>query len=438
MNNFNMAMQYNYMHGFTRLQQIALALLVGLGIALPGTAAAQAILQPASATTNMGTAGSSDIDNVRDQSGLSPGYTSGNDFDTYIATNPTINMSGLLFLSNAWQSTSVTGNVDFNLGGTFTIAKMALWNFGGNNTANVIGFNLLADDNAAFTSPTNLGSFTANPNTGPSLAVLPQVFTFSPTNASFVRMQITSNNGFANGTVLGEVAFGTGMLSSSADLSIAKVGDVDPVMAGNTLVYTVTVENDGPDTAENVVVTDTLPSGVTGASTSGCSEDPNGVPTCTLGNIASEGSAQYTIKVTVVPEASGTITNEAMVTSDADDPDTSNNTVTEDTTVTVVAVDADGDGIPDNTDQCDTTAPVPPSTVMLSDGSNCRVADQLLTNSPGCSIEDLIEGCAENPGNHGQFVDCVDTLTNTLVEDGDIAGREKGRLIRCVAQSKIP
>ena len=204
------------------------------------------------------------------------------------------------------------------------------------------------------------------------------------------------------------------------------------------LVYTVTVENDGPDTAENVVVTDTLPSGVTGASTSGCSEDPNGVPTCTLGNIASEGSAQYTIKVTVVPEASGTITNEAMVTSDADDPVPSNNTVTADTTVTVVAVDADGDGIPDNTDQCDTTAPVPPSTVMLSDGSNCGVADQLLTHSPGCSIEDLIAGCAESAGNHGQFVNCVDTLTDTLVEDGDIAGREKGRLIRCVAQSKIP
>ena len=41
----------------------------------------------------------------------------------------------------------------------------------------------------------------------------------------------------------------------------------------------IVVNNAGPDAAENVVVTDTLPAGVTLVSTSGCAEDPNGVPT---------------------------------------------------------------------------------------------------------------------------------------------------------------
>jgi len=61
----------------------------------------------------------------------------------------------------------------------------------------------------------------------------------------------------------------------------------------------VTVHNDGPSDAINVVVTDTLPAGVTFVSTAGCAEDPNGVPTCSLGDIAAGGSDSYTITVTV-------------------------------------------------------------------------------------------------------------------------------------------
>jgi len=118
-----------------------------------------------------------------------------------------------------------------------------------------------------------------------------------------------------------------------ADLSITKSDDVNPIVAGNTLTYTVRVANAGPDTAENVVVTDTLPTGVTFGSTSGCTEDTSGVPTCSLGNIAAGDSAQYTVEVTVDAGTSGTITNRVSVTSDTTDPDTDNNATTEDTTV---------------------------------------------------------------------------------------------------------
>ncbi|RMH34417.1 MAG: DUF11 domain-containing protein, partial [Nitrospirae bacterium] len=48
-----------------------------------------------------------------------------------------------------------------------------------------------------------------------------------------------------------------------ADLSITKTASVDPVIAGNPLTYTVTVSNAGPSDAQNVVVTETLPPGVT-------------------------------------------------------------------------------------------------------------------------------------------------------------------------------
>ena len=199
-----------------------LALMLALGFA--AEARAGAILQPASASTNMGTF-LDGPDNARNQGGLSAGYTSQvTDFDTYLGSNPTHN-SDLPSLQT-WRSGFIpTGNFDFNLGGTFTIESFALWNFGAGESSNVRGFDLLADDNAAFSSPTLLGSFDANPNTGPHNAVRAEVFTFAPTSAAFVRMRITSNQPTANITVIGEGAFElAGAVPEPASLALVGLG----------------------------------------------------------------------------------------------------------------------------------------------------------------------------------------------------------------------
>ncbi|WP_154222273.1 DUF11 domain-containing protein [Marinicella rhabdoformis] len=122
-------------------------------------------------------------------------------------------------------------------------------------------------------------------------------------------------------------------INDEADLSITKTDSVDPVNPGGALTYTIRVDNAGPATASNVVVTESLPAGVTFVSTSGCTEDPAGVPTCSLGNIASGGFATYTVAVNVNNNASGTLTNNVSVTSDTTDPDTSNNNTDETTGV---------------------------------------------------------------------------------------------------------
>jgi len=95
---------------------------------------------------------------------------------------------------------------DFDLGGTY-IESLAFWGLGFNAGANVIGFTLLAANNAAFAGATTIGNFVANPQVGvlPTL-VTAQVFGFAPTTASFIRMSITSNNG-ASTTGFGEAAF---------------------------------------------------------------------------------------------------------------------------------------------------------------------------------------------------------------------------------------
>jgi uncharacterized repeat protein (TIGR01451 family) len=45
----------------------------------------------------------------------------------------------------------------------------------------------------------------------------------------------------------------------AADLSVSKVDSIDPIEAGNQLTYTITVRNTGLISAENVIITDFLP-----------------------------------------------------------------------------------------------------------------------------------------------------------------------------------
>jgi uncharacterized repeat protein (TIGR01451 family) len=121
------------------------------------------------------------------------------------------------------------------------------------------------------------------------------------------------------------------LAEEQADLEISKVDSPDPVTVGDNLTYTITVINLGPDAATNVVVTDTLPSGVTFVSASSGCVHSAGVVTCNLGDIPAGGSVTITIVVTVT--APGTISNTATVTSDTLDPNTANNSDAEPTEV---------------------------------------------------------------------------------------------------------
>jgi uncharacterized repeat protein (TIGR01451 family) len=122
-----------------------------------------------------------------------------------------------------------------------------------------------------------------------------------------------------------------------ADLALTKSDSPDPVSAGAQLTYTVTVTNNGPDPATNVVVTEDLPSEVTFSSatpSSGTCDFKGKKGTCSLGTIASTQSVTATIKVTVKSNTKASqISNTASVTSDVTDPNTANNSDTETTTV---------------------------------------------------------------------------------------------------------
>jgi uncharacterized repeat protein (TIGR01451 family) len=133
---------------------------------------------------------------------------------------------------------------------------------------------------------------------------------------------------------------------ATADLSITKTTASTQATSGSTINYTITVTNNGPDAATNVVVTDNLPTGLQFVSAipsqgSCAGTDPF---TCTLGTLNSGASATITLQ-TLVTATSGTISNTATVTADTDDGNAANNGSTT-TPIPVVPGAAEIQGIP--------------------------------------------------------------------------------------------
>lgn len=129
-----------------------------------------------------------------------------------------------------------------------------------------------------------------------------------------------------------------------ADVALTKAASPNPVFSGGPqLTYSLTVNNNGPDDASNVVVTDTLPAGVgfdsATASVGTCTE-VSGVVSCALGGLAVQASSTVTIVVTpdVVTEPA-TITNTADVSASEEDPTPANNSVMTDTLVNPPSAD---------------------------------------------------------------------------------------------------
>jgi uncharacterized repeat protein (TIGR01451 family) len=121
----------------------------------------------------------------------------------------------------------------------------------------------------------------------------------------------------------------------TANLKITKTDSPDPVRVGQSLTYTIGVEDQGPSPATGVTVTDNLPKGVDLVSASGPSGAcavQGGRITCPVGSLKpigiNYGGAPASVTIVVVPRSSGTITNTATVKGDQKDPVAANNKAT--------------------------------------------------------------------------------------------------------------
>lgn len=118
-----------------------------------------------------------------------------------------------------------------------------------------------------------------------------------------------------------------------ADLAAAIVAAPDPVVAGQSLDYTITVTNNGPQPAAGVTVTDQLPAGVTFRSSSAaCAGTPL---VCHLPDLAPGTSEPLTL--VAAPQHGGRITNTVNVSGAYADPNPANNSASVTSSVRPVA-----------------------------------------------------------------------------------------------------
>lgn len=127
---------------------------------------------------------------------------------------------------------------------------------------------------------------------------------------------------------------------SSVDMSIVKTGPATAT-AGTSISYTITITNSGPDSATDVVWSDTLPPNTTFSSVSpsaGCTAPPvglNGTVSCTIGLLAPSTPTQYTL--TIVAGNTPSVTNTATVYTSSYDTNPPNNSSNATTTITPVS-----------------------------------------------------------------------------------------------------
>ncbi|HZV61575.1 MAG TPA: SdrD B-like domain-containing protein [Methylophilaceae bacterium] len=187
----------------------------------------------------------------------------------------------------------------------------------------------------------NLGSVNSGSQSTVNIVIRPNTGTRGTTITNDVAVSTSTtetNNTNNTATVNASVSV------PSLDLVINKSDSVDPLAVGDSTVYTITVNNQGPSAAENVVVTDTLPA--TGLSFQSATPSAGSCPTqpavnavggtiiCNLGYIPA--SSSRTISVNMTATAKGVVTNGVSVSSNETGlgfETTGNNSVNETTTI---------------------------------------------------------------------------------------------------------
>lgn len=205
----------------------------------------------------------------------------------------------------------------------------------------------------------------------------------------------------------------------SADLVVTKGDAPDPVRVGASLTYTITVTNNGPDSAPAVALTDNLPPSaayVSATPSQGSCGHSSGTVTCNLGSLGSGTGATITIVVT--PGSLGPINNTASASSGVFDPSPGNNSAAAATTVVPACPDGDGDDFAVCTAGC---LPAPPDVC-----GDCQDGNPAIRPGAAEQCDGLDNNCNglvdEGLGSIAEQCNGADDNCNGLVDEGNPGG----------------
>jgi uncharacterized repeat protein (TIGR01451 family) len=157
-----------------------------------------------------------------------------------------------------------------------------------------------------------------------------------PAGAALTDTATVSSSTADSNTANNSASF-TSTTATRADLAISKTGPAS-ASAGQNVTYTLSVTNTGPSDAQNVMVSDMLPSGESFVSASVGSGSGTTYSSGNLGTLAAGGSRVITVVAHVSSSpGSSTLTDTATVSSSTGDANLANNTARTTTAVTGLA-----------------------------------------------------------------------------------------------------
>lgn len=172
----------------------------------------------------------------------------------------------------------------------------------------------------------------------PGASAIVTITIVSPTTVPVAPSTITNSATATTTSSESSTANNTASLTTTVvqgvDLEVTKVATPNPAVVESDLAFIITVTNNTPVAATNVVLTDTLPVGVTfvsATSTQGSVSESGGVVTASLGTIPAAGSAAGSsaqVTIIVKPTATGSITNTATAVADQPQTVANDNTAT--------------------------------------------------------------------------------------------------------------
>jgi len=169
---------------------------------------------------------------------------------------------------------------------------------------------------------------------GASVELTVQATVLAATRGNLINTAVvsTTNATLIESNTANNTANLTTTLTPRVDVAVTKTDTVSgSVVAGNAFTYHMDVTNSGPSTATGVVLSDTLPAGVTFVSVNsqqGTASHANGLITANIGTLAPGATVRVTVNATANADARGTLTNTATVTQTETDSNTANNSST--------------------------------------------------------------------------------------------------------------
>ncbi|MDD3004275.1 choice-of-anchor L domain-containing protein, partial [Flavobacterium sp.] len=190
----------------------------------------------------------------------------------------------------------------------------------------------------------------------------------------------TANSSVTDGNAANNTAADTDTLGAGADIVVVNTNNQGYFTAGANSVYTITVTNNGPEDAVNVIVNNAIPAGITTSSWTGSNgssgTNTNLVDTIPLLTVGS--SVTYTFTILVPATQTTNVTSTASVTSDTSDPNP----------ICVACVDVD---LP-STGNADIVTTITDSSLTYRAGSQVVYTVTVTNNGPSSATNVAIQG----------------------------------------------